>query len=748
MRALLAAAIFASSAAAAAATTGAEELTLARIYAAPDLNGPAPRALKLAPDGSRVTFLRAKASDPNQLDLWEYHIGSGRTRLLVDSALLAPKTELSAEEKARRERARIANFSGIVEYQFAPDGSALLFPLGGELYLYELARRGKDAVTRLTHGEGFATDPKLSPKGRYVAFVRGANLWVIERASGKQRQITRDGGGTIANGMAEFVADEEMDRHTGYWWAPDDSAIAFARYDESKVPVQKRFEIFADRVDVTEQRYPAAGDPNVAIALKVATIDAKLFASDAPAQIADVPLGPDPDIYLARVDWHPDGKRLAFQRQSRDQRTLELILADVASGAQRTLLTERASTWVNLNDDFRFLKTRDAFVWGSERSGLKQLYLYALDGTLEHPITRSDFDLDGLLGVDEKAGRVYVAAPGPDALEKHVFAYRLDGAGDPQRLTQEPGWHEAAFSRDARFFVDTYSNAETPPQVRLFEAGGARKAVLEPNALDAKHPYFKYLAGHRVPEFGAIAGPAGRLNYRLYKPSGFDPARRYPVLIRVYGGPGRQLANKGWGDWTDQYLARHGYIVFTLDNRGTPRRGKAFADAIHLRLGGVEVADQLAGVDWLRAQPFVDAERIGVFGWSYGGFMVLRMLEAASDRIAAGVAVAPVTDWALYDTHYTERYLSTPEKNAAGYAASGVFAELDRLKSPLLLIHGMADDNVLFVNSTRLMAALQSREIPFELMTYPGAKHSLVGPATRVHVYSAIEAFLDRQLKR
>jgi dipeptidyl-peptidase-4 len=327
----------------------AEKLTLEAITSNKSLSGPALMEPQVAPDGSRVTFLRGKDSDSKQFDLWEYDIASGQTRMLVDSKVVLPGTEtLSDEEKARRERQRISAYVGIVDYQWAPDAHALLFPLGGELYLYDLGKTGSAAVRKLTHGEGFATDPKISPKGGYVSFVRERNLWVIDLASGQQHQLTRDGSDTIGNGVAEFVADEEMDRHTGYWWAPDDSAIAFARIDESGVPVQKRPEVYADHTEVIEQRYPQAGQPNVKIQLGT-------IAPRADAQPQWIDLGKNQDIYLARVDWR-DPQRLTFQRQSRDQKRLELIEATLATGKQRVLVTETSKTWVPLNHDLHFLK--------------------------------------------------------------------------------------------------------------------------------------------------------------------------------------------------------------------------------------------------------------------------------------------------------------------------------------------------------------------------------------------------------
>ena len=724
------------------------KLTLDAIAGEASLSGPSLEKPQIAPDGSRVTFLRGKAAHKNRLDLWAYDVANGKTQLLVDSEDVLPGEEvLSDAEKARRERARTASFSGIIEYQWAPDAKSLLFPLGGELYLYDLRKSGKAAVRQLTHGEGFAIDPKISPKGGFVSFIRERNLWVIDLASGKQIQLTRDGSATIGNGVPEFVADEEMDRHTGYWWAPDDSAIAFARIDESPVPVQKRYEVYPDRTDVIEQRYPAAGDRNVLVRLGT-------IVPREGAQPRWIGLGRDEDIYLARVDWR-DPQHLTFQRQSRDQKRLELIETDLASNAQRTLATETSKTWVPLHNDLRFLKD-GRILWSSERSGFQHLYVIDAKGAAT-ALTSGDWPVDDVLGVDEAAGFVYFAAGKDSPLDVQVYRVPLAGGTAStehvERLSKPDGTHKATLAGNASVYVDSWSSPDTPPQLQLFRNDGTLLATLLQNDVrDPQHPYAPYRAAHRPVEFGTLTAADGRtaLQYSLIKPEGFDAARRYPVVVYVYGGPASQTVTRSWpgrsDQWFNQYLAQQGYVVFSMDNRGTPRRGAAFGGALYGKQGTVEVADQLAGVKWLKSQPWVDAQRIGVHGWSNGGYMTLMLLAQASDQYACGIAGAPVTDWGLYDTHYTERYMDLPEANPEGYRQARVLQHIDGLTSKLLLIHGMADDNVLFSNSTALMSALQKRGQPFELMTYPGAKHGLKG-TDLLHRLRTSEAFFTRCLK-
>jgi dipeptidyl-peptidase-4 len=724
----------------------AERLTVERLFSDPDLNGPSPRALKLAPDGRHVAFLRGREDDQNQLDLWVFDVaGGGQPRRLVDSLALGGEAALSDAEKARRERERIAQLKGIVGYRWSPDGGKLLFGAGERLWLYDLGAPAAKALRALTPEGVDVLDAKVSPRGGYVSYVHAQDLYVIDLADGRTRRLTRDGGGAIHNGEAEFVAQEEMDRATGYWWAPDDSLIAFERYDESAVDEVARSEVYADRTETIRQRYPAAGRPNVSAKLGL--------VAPRGGRVRWIELGADRedrDFYLARVDWLPDARRVSFQRQSRDQRRLDLVAVDVASLRRTTLLTETRDTWVHLNDDLRFLEREDAFVWASERDGWRQLYVFGLDGALRRRLTQGAYDVDKLLALDEKAGKAYFAAGRDDPLQSQVYAVRLDGgdAAAPVRISEGEGWHDAVFGKDAAAWIDTYSDPATPPQVSLRDAAGKRIAWIEQNELEPGHPYWPYRDSVVAPEFGTLTAEDGQtLHYRLLKPLGFEPGRRYPVFMTYYGGPGRQYVNRAWGNPFEQYMAQHGYVVFALDNRGTPRRGRAFSDAIFKQLGKAEVADQLAGVAWLKRQAYVDPARIGIFGWSYGGYQTLMLLAKAGAEFAAGVAVAPVTDWSLYDTHYTERYLDTPQRNPEGYARSSVFHWLDGLASgKLLLVHGMADDNVLFSNSTRLMAELQQRGTQFRLMTYPGGKHGLSTPALKKHVYRLIADYFDEKL--
>jgi dipeptidyl-peptidase-4 len=742
----------------AAGVVRAEKLTVDRIFAAPDLTGASLRSPQISPDGRLVAYLRGKPAAKDQLDLWAYDVASGKHSLLVDSQVLAPGADApSAEEEQRRERQRTSALGGILEYEFSPDSRLLLVPLRGDLYVYDLRARAAAAVRRITATEFYETDARFSPRGRYVSFVRDQNLIAYDLDRGAEIAITQDCSGLVSCGMAEFIAQEEMDRDTGYWWSPDEARIAYARVDESTVPEVERFEIYAEAVKVVRQRYPAAGARNAAVQLFVNEL-----ATSSPRAAVQVDLGTDPDFYLARVDWFPDGRALAVQRQSRDQKTLTLLRADATSGATRVLLSERSDAWVDLNDELTFIERTRQFIWASSRSGFRHLYLYDLDGKLVRPLTEGQWQIQpngsdrALRGIDERKGLAYFMANAESPLERHLYAVSLR---DPQprirRLTREAGWHATTMSRDAALFLDTFSTPDRPPSVSLRTAAGALRATLVANELGTDHPYAPYAAEHLQTEFGTLKARDGQtLHFQLIRPRERMPGERFPVIVDVYGGPGSQRVRKAWGGYPNsnegffrQYLAQHGYVVFTLDNRGSGHRGVSFETALHRRLGSVEVEDQLVGVEWLKSLPFVDPARIGVFGWSYGGYMALMCLMQAPETFTAGVAGAPVTDWSLYDTHYTERFMGTPKENPAGYAWGNVLTHAQKLSGPLLVIHGMADDNVLFTHSTALFKKLQDLGKPFEVMPYPGSKHGLLRHGdTGPHAYRSIVDFFDETL--
>jgi dipeptidyl-peptidase 4 len=707
-----------------------------------------PRGVEVSPDGQFITFLATEPTNQSKLDLWIAPAGEGEARLLVSGEAVEPSDRsLNEAEKSRRERMRLASVSGVVTYQWDKQGKMLLIPAGGELYTAD-ARTGQ--VAKLNTSRPGATDARVSPSGRYVSFVRDQNLYVIGLDDGRERAVTTEGRGPVSFGVAEFVAQEEMGRYTGYWWAPEGDALAYTRVDESPVEIVPRLEMGADGPVVSSQRYPRAGTANALVSLYVR----RVTDEGAPAL---VDLGTSSDVYLGRVHWSSDGRDLYVERQSRDQKQLDLLRVDPATGRSEVILRESRPDWVMLHNDFYALKDGD-FVWASERSGSNQLYLYHRDGTLVRPITDGNepvargslgagMEAPGVVGVDEERGVLYFLAARETPIERQLYTVPYRTSGPPVAVTQGHGWWTAVMPKPANVFVGYYSDPETPPQTALYGTDGRRLRWVEPNSLEVSHPYQPYAGRYPPSEFGTLRSPEGQdLHYCLQKPVHFDPARRYPVLVLVYGGPVVQMVRRAWQDVREKLFLEAGFVLFRLDNRGSANRDAAFEGAIAGRLGSVEVDDQVIGLEWLRSLPFVRAEKIGVFGWSYGGYMALRMLTDPRTHLAAGAAGAPVTDWHHGNTHYTERYMGNPTAHSAAYDASAVVPRLGALSGRLLLIHGMADDNVPLANSIAVMTALQSLGTPFDLMLYPGERHSVQGEARLLQLWRTLLGFFAKEL--
>ena len=698
------------------------QLTLERVFASPALSGPTPRAVKLSPDGQTATLLRPRATDRDRYDLWAVDVASGSQRMLVDSTKIGSGAALSEAERMNRERQRIGNIKGIASYSWAPDSRSVLVPIDGGLWLAQVDGTVRQLTATAT------TDAQLSPKGRFASFVRDRNAFTLDLTSGKEAALSHDGSDTIGWGAPEFIAQEELHRYVGTWWSPTEARVAIERIDESKVKVVQRAAIGADGTRVFAQRYPAAGTPN-------AVVELWIMAPDGGNRVK-VDLGQDPDIYLARVDWAADGSAVFVQRLSRDQKRLDLLKVDPATGAATVILTDTSSTWVNLNDDFRALDDGSLIV-GLERSGFAHLYRSA-NGALV-PITHGDWVVDGVAGIDQARHIVFFTGFADTVLERHLYAVDYLDPGPPRRITATGGWHDIVMDTGATAALITRSTPSQPPQTWLADPAGNRIAWIEENALDAAHPYAPYLATHVAPVFGTIpAGDGTPLHYRLFVPPTPGP---HPVYFTVYGGPGVQSIARTWAPPVIQFLVQRGWAVFQMDNRGATHRGKAFEDGLYRAMGTTEVTDQLAALDWVKHQPWAAPEKVVVNGWSYGGYMTLKLLEAAPHAFAAGIAGAPVTKLELYDTAYTERYLGDPAGEA--YRPSNALADAAKIDRPLLLIHGMADDNVVFENSTAMIAALQAANRPFDLMVYPGATHAAEG-IHGVHIWQTRLRFMGR----
>jgi dipeptidyl-peptidase-4 len=713
-------------------------LTVERVFANPSLAGPVAKGVSLSPDGELVAFLRSREDDVDVLDLWAAPVKGGEPFKLIDARALVPDAgELSEAEKARRERMRISQ-RGVVEYSWDEQGRYILAPLEGDVFL---ANRADGSVRRLTETAADEIDAKVSPKGSFVSFVRDQNLYVVNLETGAEQAITTDGKDLITWGAAEFIAQEELDRDTGYWWSPNERYIALQRTDESPVDVIPRLDITGGGASVAQQRYPRAVRPNAVVELYVQDVQG--------GQRVKVDLGADTDIYLGRVNWAADGSVAYVQRLSRDQKRLDLLSVDPATGASRVIASQTSPAWVNVTHDFKALKDGN-FIWSSEESGWRHLYLYNKDGRQLRAVTRGDYPVKSLDGVNQETGEVFFTASMRDGkeypIEQQLFRTSYRRTLNPTEVTPRGGWWSASVNNTGTAYVGNYTDVNTPSQSALYSINGQRVRWIEENRLQPGHPFWPYAERQQKPSFGTLQSHGETLMWQMTTPPDFDPSKRYPVVMQVYGGPSGGGVKNAWQPATNQLLTEAGYIVFRLDNRGEGDRSAAFKQALYLKMGQPEIEDQVIGADYLRSLPYVDADRIAIMGWSYGGFMSLMALTEPKMGLAAALAGAPPTEWSLYDTAYTERYMSTPQGNVAGYAASDVLGRLDNMTGRLLLMHGMADDNVIFENTTRVLNALQEKSIPFETMLYPGQRHGIRGNDRQLHQWRTYLDFLDRTI--
>ena len=584
----------------------------------------------------------------------------------------------------------------------------------------------------MTATKGFETDPKVFGKGQYVAYIRENNLYVKDLKSGLERQLSDGATELVRNGIASFVVQEELNRYTGYWSSPDAGRIAYTQTDDTNVKTRNRIEYTAAGVTNVEQRYPFAGTPNATVKLGIVGIKG--------GKTTWVDIGEDKDIYLSRVFWSQDSKTLYAGILSRDQKSHKLLKVNPRTGASETLFEETHPAWMNVEVSYRALKD-GSILWSSERNDKWQLFRVETEGeTAGHftPVTPPEILMTRLNCVNQKSGEVYFTGWKDTPLNRHLYTVNLEG-GDTRQITQTNGGHSASFNKNCERYIGRFSNSKTPPQTRAFKNDGTALAWLKENKLDENHPYAPYLAADIQPEFGSLKAADGTdLYYQVFKPLDLKSGEKRPSITMVYGGPHGQRIYDRWRLGLSQMLAHHGFVVFQIDNRGTGNRGKKFEEVVYRNMGRPEVEDQKIGADWLKSQSFVDPDKMGVYGWSYGGYMSLMMLGQTNDY-AAGIVGAPVTEWQLYDTAYTERYLGNPNEGDPNYTQgsyedSNVWPYLDGITEPFLLIHGMSDDNVVFRNSTKLMDEMHKRGAQnMQVMTYPSEKHGFRQKHNRIH---------------
>ncbi len=693
-----------------------------------------PGKLAFSPDDRLITYLFSpELGLTNQLFAYDPQLD--RRQALLQPADRAAKSE-SLEEVLLRQRLRRRE-EGVVDYAWAKHAGRLLAPLNGDLYVIDQDGAPARCVLE-SHGSPLQ-DPQLSPDGNWVAYVQEDELCLLPAAGGKPRQIThgaRRAG--VTHGLAEFIAQEEMGRHHGFWWSEDSQWLAFTEVDETRIPVytivHQGEEATGPAIHETH-RYPFAGQANARVRLGV--------VSRKGGRPIWMELGPEEDAYLARVDWMPDGS-LCAQVENRAQTRLDLLRFDPRSGASTLLVRETSQVWINLHDLFKPLK-RGEFIWASERSGFRHLVLYDAQGKLIRPLTQGEWMVDELCGVDEERGMVYFTGTLESPLEKHLYRVPLAG-GEPQRITRSAGMHTIVLDHACRRFIDIEESASRPPAVTLrsLADGSLLGALYE--GQDARVAALGLLP----PEIVSLENRSGvRLYGAIFRPPEEFGRGPYPTIVYAYGGPHVQLVAEHWkltASMRAQYLRSLGFLVFVLDNRGSARRGLAFEGAIRWDMGHHEVEDQVDGVRWLVSRGLADPQRVGIYGWSYGGYLAEMCLLRAPEVFKVAVAGAPVSGRDGYDTHYTERYMGTPQSNPQGYKDSNVATYVANLRGKLLLVHGLIDENVHFRHTARLINALIRARKRYDLLIFPDERHMPRRLADRVYMEERVRDYFLENL--
>jgi dipeptidyl-peptidase 4 len=705
-------------------------LTVDRIYGQPSLSGHLSRAVAWTPDNKKLTYFETTGSGKDaRTSLWAIDLSSGERSMLI----AADKLEgVLPAKTAEASQATGLGRHAPAEYRWAPNGDALLFAGPTSLAWFDLkAQSGRVLVS----GKEDLADSKISPDGKFVSFIRDHNIWLVNIADGKIQALTTGGTEEVRKGELDWVYPEELEITTAYWWAPDSSAVAYLQMDESKVSQFSLVDFESFTGEAKLQRYPVGGGANPTVHVYVAPLSGR--------QPRLLDTGENNNIYIPRVDWLPDSRRIAVQRLNRTQTTLELLLADASTGKSSVLLTEKDAYWINLSDILHFFKDGKRFLWSSERTGYRHLYLYDMSGKQLAQLTTGDWEVARVPAVDDSKGLVYYTSTEKSPLERHLYRISLDGSA-ATRLTKEDGMHAIQFAPDASTYLDTYSNSATPPRQDVYRADGTKAATVNENKIPELANY------HLSPvEFFTIKSHDDMvLNCFMIKPPNFDPSKKYPVITFTYGGPHAQVVVNGWGGpnylW-HQLMAQKGFIIFALDNRGSAGRGHLFEEPIHYRFGAQELSDQRDGAVWLHHQPYVDPNRIGIWGWSYGGHMTLHAIFEAPETYKVAFAGAPVTDWHFYDSIYTERYIGLPDDvHEESYQESSPIENASHMTGKLLIAHGTGDDNVHYSNTLALLDELIKAGKYVEVISAPGRGHPISDPAARRIVFTRVtQFFLD-----
>jgi dipeptidyl-peptidase 4 len=741
--------------AARAQTTARKQLTIEQIFAEGGVTGRAPETIQWSPDGTKVSFVQRDDAGEHG-ELWYVDAITGEKKILASEVKLSQLAPPTSKIRDEREKERVTRYH-VAAYSWSPDSKHLLFDTQGQLWYYSL---DTGTSVQLTSSPDASEDPKFSPDGKRLAYVRKHNLYV-HPVSGEEgeRPLTReekekdrdkdsdndkDKDDNILNGEVDWVYAEELAVRSNFFWSPEGRDIIFLQMDETRVPTYPITDWLPTHPRVEQEKYPKAGDPNPVVRLGVVGSNG--------GKPHWIKLTDDDDTYVPRFGWIREGWAWA-EVLNRKQDVMDLYFVDTKSGKSRKVLTESApDAWVNVNDDFRVLKSGDRFLWTSWRDGHTHIYLYSFnahdplsaDAKLERQLESGDYEVIEVSGVDDALSTVFFTANKGDPRQEKLFSVKLDGS-DMQAISSADGSYTASFADDGRHFVETHSTALTPPRISVCATAGHCQSIWDARSVADYDPI-----APKPLEFKAEDGTVlyGYLILPRVLPQA-DANQGIPLIVHIYGGPAGQTVQNVWGGSTalfHQILANEGFAIFSVDNRGTPNRGKKFSAATRLQSGPIELKDQLTALDQLYAQfPQLDRSRTAIWGWSNGGSMTLYALTH-SDRFKAGISVAPVTNRRNYDSIYTERYMGLPKDNASAYDDSIVSAA-SSLHGSLLLVHGTSDDNVHFQNTIQMTDALIKAGKQFRLMVYPDKTHGISGSGTRTQLFHMMEDFWNKEMK-
>lgn len=742
--------LFAQSEAAAPAQQGAKELTIESIFAEGGLLGRGPESVKWAPDGSRVAFVQ-RDDNGEKGALYFVDPTGGKPAVLVASEKLASLAPPVSNVKDERQKEALTRYS-VASYHWSPDSKKLLFDSLGQLWLYSL---DSGTAVQVTSSNDPSTDPKFSPAGDRIAYVRKHNLYVRNLNENREEALTKDDNPDLLNGEVDWVYEEELYTRSNYFWSPDGKQIAFLQMNEKDVPTYPIVDWIPTHPQVDQEKYPKAGDTNPSVRLAVVNSSGgKIkWLSAGGGHAGDLPLGNDASIFIPRFGWVRPGLLWAMAL-NRLQNRLDLYFIDTQSGKSKLMMTESSDAWIDMHPevDLLFLASGDRYLWTSWRDGYNHIYLYEFNkqDPLGSPakdvmqLTRGEWEVESIEGVDEKQGTVYFVANQGDWRQANVYAVGLDGKNF-HRVSKENGTHGATFDpKNAKYYVDEYSSLTTPPRMSLCTVEGSCTPIWQSRSVETYN-----LLTPKPVEFTSADGKTKLLGVIVLPSGGPMMANgKAPLIVNPYGGPGAQTVRDAWGTigLFDQILAKRGFAVLKVDNRGMAHRGKAFALPVMHNFGENEFNDQIAATKQALQQfPQLDGNRLGFWGWSYGGYFTLYTLEH-TDMFKGGVAVAPVTDWRNYDSIYTERYMGLPKDNEEGYRKSSPVNFANDLHGSLLEVHGTSDDNVHMQNTVQMTNAFINSGKQFNLMLYPRKTHGIAGKAARTHLFHKIEEHFENIL--